>query len=254
MNNLPRLAGIAALLLLLQPAQAALITSVSFTERTGTVQPDEIVEVWVTLTVDSQSDPLYINHLASAPYFGLSPEVVPTNGYISSPDYDPALFPFSDWQRVSGSYGYNPCPDGGFLAACGGDGSYTHAPSNYIQKEDTFRWATTYIAYEPAGYPNQTFLLNPGESRDFLMFAFQPLDGLAEAGTYQLNTVVLDLVFTGWDASGNQINGNYRLGNTCPTGATDCAFIRSVVPIPAAVWLFGSGLGLLGWVRRRRPS
>lgn len=25
----------------------------------------------------------------------------------------------------------------------------------------------------------------------------------------------------------------------------------SVVPIPAAVWLFGSGLGLLGWMRRR---
>jgi hypothetical protein len=25
----------------------------------------------------------------------------------------------------------------------------------------------------------------------------------------------------------------------------------SVVPVPAAVWLFGSGLGLLGWMRRR---
>jgi hypothetical protein len=25
----------------------------------------------------------------------------------------------------------------------------------------------------------------------------------------------------------------------------------NVVPVPAAVWLFGSGLGLLAWVRRR---
>lgn len=28
----------------------------------------------------------------------------------------------------------------------------------------------------------------------------------------------------------------------------------SVVPVPAAVWLFGSALGLLGWVRRRAAS
>jgi hypothetical protein len=26
----------------------------------------------------------------------------------------------------------------------------------------------------------------------------------------------------------------------------------SVVPIPAAIWLFGSGIGLLGWMRRKR--
>ena len=27
--------------------------------------------------------------------------------------------------------------------------------------------------------------------------------------------------------------------------------VVSTIPIPAAVWLFGSGLGLLGWMRRK---
>lgn len=34
----------------------------------------------------------------------------------------------------------------------------------------------------------------------------------------------------------------------------DQAFVISVVPIPAAVWLFGSALGALGWLRRRRTK
>jgi hypothetical protein len=35
--------------------------------------------------------------------------------------------------------------------------------------------------------------------------------------------------------------------------ASDSVTVK-VVPIPAAVWLFGSGLGLLGFLRRRQLS
>jgi len=41
--------------------------------------------------------------------------------------------------------------------------------------------------------------------------------------------------------------------HTVITGAVDGQeqLFLVAVPVPAAVWLFGSALGLLGWVRRR---
>ena len=47
--------------------------------------------------------------------------------------------------------------------------------------------------------------------------------------------VILDNAFSG------NFNGNFK-----STG-----FAVTTVPVPAAVWLFGSALGLLGWIRRR---
>jgi hypothetical protein len=41
------------------------------------------------------------------------------------------------------------------------------------------------------------------------------------------------------------------LGGTNLAVAVDNIAVTSTVPVPAAVWLFGSGLGLLGWRRRR---
>jgi uncharacterized membrane protein len=46
-----------------------------------------------------------------------------------------------------------------------------------------------------------------------------------------------DIVGMGVDSSGNER-----------------AFILTAVPVPAAVWMFASGLGLLGWMRRRKMT
>jgi hypothetical protein len=52
-------------------------------------------------------------------------------------------------------------------------------------------------------------------------------------------------------------NGTWEVdGNNCidaPDSAFTAAnFKTSAVPVPAAVWLFASGIGVLGWIRRKR--
>jgi len=67
-------------------------------------------------------------------------------------------------------------------------------------------------------------------------------------GFYDANGFDELLIGTGrGDQSGSFFATN-RLGAT----AIDNVRVATAVPIPAAVWLFGSGLGLLGWFRRRK--
>ena len=46
--------------------------------------------------------------------------------------------------------------------------------------------------------------------------------------------------------------GNWKLSNATGTSGYDFTF--NVVPVPAAVWLFGSALGLMGVARRRTAA
>lgn len=61
-------------------ALSALITTVEWKQQYAQIGPSDHVEIWVTLTVDSASDPLYVNKNDPAPYFGTDPAMLPTHG------------------------------------------------------------------------------------------------------------------------------------------------------------------------------
>ena len=51
----------------------------------------------------------------------------------------------------------------------------------------------------------------------------------------------------------SQSGGLLILSTSTPVGTSGANYL-TFVPVPAAVWLFGSALGLLGWVRRRAQA
>ncbi len=90
--------------------------------------------------------------------------------------------------------------------------------------------------------------------------AFSALGDSAGLKTWQLvSTLDPSLVFS---PVANDVNIKIRNTLTATTNAIGetawtqkkFSFVAStaVVPVPAAVWLFGSALGLLGWIKRRR--
>jgi hypothetical protein len=103
---------------------------------------------------------------------------------------------------------------------------------------------------------------NPFELLSFFMGVVGAGDSFVELTRENGSTETLVFAYTGPD--GNYLSapeGGWGLvtravfsvssdGSSFGGGLDD--LVVSAVPIPAAVWLFGSGLGLLGWFRRRK--
>lgn len=64
-----------------------------------------------------------------------------------------------------------------------------------------------------------------------------------------LDAIAFDFTLLGGQVPG--IGGTVRFLVFSDTASTAYMIEGTIVPVPAAVWLFGSALGLLGWVRRR---
>lgn len=113
------------------------------------------------------------------------------------------------------------------------------------------------------GYGSSVFFsLNRSDAGAFALYDFDfntnnngmtRVEGkLVGGGTVDLSTALgtggwlnLESVSFWSEGSGQAYSYSYA------SGSLD-NIVVSAVPIPAAVWLFASGLGILGWVRRRR--
>lgn len=212
-------------------AYSTVVGTLVFTDPTGTVNADDTIEVRVRLTLDGSSDALTYNASDSYPS-GVNPADIPLDGYNFDLMED---VPFDTYDYVSQFFGRS-CDDT-FTVGCSSPGSQ--------------------YSYSASGLSNSWFdfsgTINPGESLEFNLYKLTPVAGVATPGTYELFTANLGLLVYGTDLDGNEMNADiYRFATNCPDA--NCTFTRTVsaVPVPAAVWLFGSALLGLGALKRRK--
>jgi len=269
--------------MLAMPVQAAQFSAaLVFIEPTGVVGPTDSIPIWMRVTLDADSpDALVITTDSGAtPPFGIPPEYYPTALFLGD-GVGVGGSPFASSFVLDGSVFINTsftC-SGTFTSGC------TDGPPYRFEFNTSPPDSINFLPIDT------TFSLQPGESRDYLFGTFFPSDGPVAPGSYFFYGSSLSLNFYGsseettlvldddgnpipllddngepvFDGEGNPVFetqveslpafGEYDFARTpCSSESDpDCvgAFSRTVVPVPGAVWLLGSAVGLLGWRRRR---
>lgn len=90
---------------------------------------------------------------------------------------------------------------------------------------------------------------------DLLSQAFVDRNYATSTNGFQANSLANNSV-TLWGADSASLNHTLTSGDNFNTATTILGtdLVFTVVPVPAAVWLFGSGLAVLGAVRRKRAT
>lgn len=260
---------------------AAYVGTLSFVQPTATVGPTDAIPVWIRLTMDPGSDPLDLNNDPNgAPPFGVPLANYPTTisdgsttfpgtisdltsvflnttfyctgtftaGCIGGPPYD---FTFN----TSGPDSINFIPDAGtptVLVPAGGTRDYLFgtftptgggpvAPDTYY-----FYGASLQVELYGTGMATVQDLDQNGDPIPLLDQNGDPVLDQNGEPVYQTHTEIIP------NASAElEFALTPCVGDSQPT--CQGAFSRTVnaVPLPAAAWLFGPAVGLLGWARRR---
>jgi PEP-CTERM motif len=219
----PAIVGLA----LAAQAHSAVIGTLTFDQPTGTVNSNQSIPIYLTLTLDPASDALSSDassHVTSG---------FDSVGYAGPVDLtDPAtsIF-FNESFQCSGT----------FTSGCGA-GAYAF----------NFNYSS------PAFIAPSNFSLLPGQSYSWLFGSFSPVGGNAPGGTYTFYNASAMVELYNPNGAPNAQFDFITLASTCPGQTADCAFTRDVnyvsvgVPEPASWAMMILGVGLLGGAVRQR--
>lgn len=214
-------------------ANATVIGSLSFIEPTGTVSPNEAIEVWLTLSLDENSDPIS----QSAFYdedFNVIEDYLPEYGYNKSGELL-KFAEFDPWGLILTSLDFSfTCPPN--AAEC------LYSEYERIDEDgisDLFSF---------------TQILAAGESQDYQIYTYiPPLESLAP-GKYdfgQLNAEY-SMTATGYSENGDYIQAElFKFTTQCDDVV--CGFTRTIavdVPEPSIALAYLS-IFVLVFVRSR---
>ena len=133
----------------------------------------------------------------------------------------------------------------------GGTGVFTPNTFGAGMVGDIGATTATFTAFDFGGeFGGVQFNLPPdGGPGNVVVADFTDLSSTLGAGNYGLTLTWVGTVVGG---AFNGYPANWRLEGCASTTGTACVIPSTVIPVPAAVWLFGSGiLGLVGVARRK---